>query len=163
MRTARLLFLAALVVGCTRDKHDAPNTASMYPSDSAGGARENRPGGSNRGSELEAPRLIPAMRNQLGLMTGDSEAVNSDNLIAYKNLAGDLINSMAIDLNRAGYTDSGSFKALSDSVLDDLGGRAGPVVKLDRSNLNQHTSRMRRLITLYQDAMRNAGDAGGRR
>ena len=89
--------------------------------------------------------------------------VNSDNLIAYKNLAGDLINSMAIDLNRAGYTDSGSFKALSDSVLDDLGGITGSEIKLDRSNLEQHTSRMKRLISLYQDAMRNAGDAGGRR
>lgn len=158
MKGARLLCLAALVFACARDKQGSDDRAAAHTSDSTNDAREGRPGSANRGSELDAPRLIPAMRNQLGLMTSDSGPANSDNLTAYKNLAGDLINSMASDLNRVGYADSGTFKALSDSVLNDLGGITGSEIRLDRSNLEQHTSRMKRLISLYQEAMRNAGD-----
>ena len=149
-----LLFLAmALVAGCSREK--AGNaSASVYTSDSDS-ARENGFVGTNSGSELEAPRLLPAIQNQLNLMAKGAQPVNADNLTAYKNMAGDLINSMIADIHRAGYADSGHFRALSDSALTDLGGGSGSPPTLDRSKLPQHIQRMRRLIALYQQAMRN--------
>src|ERR671921_2330351 len=115
---ARVLFLtvAALALACSREK--AGNaSASAYTSDSDSSAREDGVAGTNSGSELEAPRLIPAIQNQLNLMANGTQPPSTTNLTAYKNMAGDLINSMVADLYRAGYADSGSFKALADSVL----------------------------------------------
>jgi hypothetical protein len=114
--------------------------------------------GTNSGAELEAPRLIPATQNQLTLMANGTQPPNPDNLTAYKNLAGDLVNAMIADLYRAGYADSGNFKVLGDSVLSDLGGGAGTTSSLNRSHLPQHIDRMQRLIRQYQQTMRRAAD-----
>jgi hypothetical protein len=157
MRPVVLLLSAALCAACGREK--AGNaSASAYTSDADSSAREDGLSGTNSGAELEAPRLIPAIQNQLNLMAGGSQPPDPDNLTAYKNMAGDLINSMIADLYRAGYADSGNFKALSDSVLDDLGGGAGTSSRLNRSKLPQHVDRMQRLIRLYQQTMRKAAD-----
>ena len=157
MRRALILSAAALCIGCGREK--AGNaSASAYTSASDSSAREDGLAGTNSGSELEAPRLIPATQNQLNLMANGTQPPNPDNLTAYKNMAGDLINSMIADLYRAGYADSGNFRALGDSVLDDLGGGAGTTTRLDRSKLPQHVDRMQRLIRLYQQTMRKAAD-----
>jgi hypothetical protein len=142
MRQA-LLFLAALIcAGCTRDKAGSASAAA-YTSDS--------------GSELEAPRLIPAIQNQLNLMASGVQPTDPENRTAYRNLAGDVVNSMTADLHRAGLADSGDFRALRDSVMDDLGG-AESESKLDRPQLREHIARMRRLILMYQQGMRSAGD-----
>lgn len=157
MNRALLLLALALSVACSREK--AGNaSASAYTSDADSSAREDGVAGTNSGGELEAPRLIPAMQNQLNLMANGTQPPNPDNLTAYKNMAGDLINSMIADLYRAGYADSGNFRALGDSVLDDLGGGAGTSAKLDRSKLPQHVDRMQRLIRQYQQTMRTAAD-----
>jgi hypothetical protein len=154
MRPTLLLLMMALVAGCSREK--AGNaSASAYTSDSDSSAKENGFAGTNSGSELEAPRLLPAIQNQLNLMAKGAQPVNRDNLTAYKNMAGDLINSMIADVYRAGYADSGRFRALSDSVLNELGGGAGTEATLDRSKLPQHIQRMRRLLALYQQATQN--------
>jgi hypothetical protein len=155
MRRILFLLAMAIVAGCSRER--AGNaSASAYTSDSDSSAKENGLAGTNSGSELEAPRLLPAVQNQLNLMAKGAQPANADNLTAYKNMAGDLINSMIADVYRAGYADSGHFRALSDSVLNDLGGGAGTQATLDRSKLPQHIQRMRRLIALYQQATRNA-------
>lgn len=157
MRRVVLLLTLAFCVACGRDK--AGNTsASAYTSDSDSSAREDGLAGTNSGAELEAPRLIPATQNQLTLMANGTQPPNPDNLTAYKNLAGDLINSMVADLYRAGYADSGNFKSLGDSVLADLGGGAGTPTSLDQSQLPQHVDRMQRLIRMYQQTMRKAAD-----
>ncbi len=157
MNRALLLLAIALSVACSREK--AGNaSASAYTSDADSSAREDGVAGTNSGGELEAPRLIPAMQNQLNLMANGTQPPNPDNLTAYKNMAGDLINSMIADLYRAGYADSGNFRALGDSVLDDLGGGAGTSAKLDRSKLPQHVDRMQRLIRQYQQTMRTAAE-----
>jgi hypothetical protein len=154
MKPPLLLLAMALCVACSREK--AGNaSASAYTSDSDSTAREVGVAGTNSGSELQAPRLLPAIQNQLNLMAKGSQPVNPDNLTAYKNMAGDLINSMIADIYRAGYSDSGHFRALSDSILSDLGGGAGSPPTLDRSQLPQHIERMRRLIALYQQAVKN--------
>jgi hypothetical protein len=154
MRRTLFLLAMALVGACSRER--AGNaSASAYTSDSDSSAKEDGLAGTNSGAELEAPRLLPAIQNQLNLMAKGAQPTNPDNLTAYKNMAGDLINSMIADVYRAGYADTGHFRALSDSVLNDLGGGAGTTATLDRSKLPQHIQRMRRLITLYQQAVRN--------
>jgi hypothetical protein len=155
----KLGLLLTVVVGAACSREKAGNaSASAYTSDSDSSAREEGMAGTNSGAELEAPRLIPAVQNQLTLMSRGAELPSSDNLTAYKNMAGDLINSMIADLQRAGYADSGSFRALSDSALSELGGGAGTSAQLDRSKLPQHVDRMQRLIRLYQQTMRKAAD-----
>jgi hypothetical protein len=148
---------AVVFVACEREK--AGNaSASAYTADADTSARDDRLSGTHTGAELEAPRLIPAIQNQLNLMANGSQPPDPDNLTAYKNMAGDLISSMIADLYRAGYADSGNFKALSDSVLDELGGGAGTPSRLGRSKLPQHVDRMQRLIRIYQQTMRQAAE-----
>jgi len=158
-----VLFLLAVPFAACRNTPETGSrgtaSASPYTAD-AGSDRAERDDaleGTNAGTELEAPRLIPALKNQLGLMSQGS-ATNEDNLLAYKNLAQDVINSMVADLHRAGYTDTGSFRALKDSVLDDIGGGAASGPDLERSDLPEHVERMQRLIEMYQTAMRSAAD-----
>jgi hypothetical protein len=62
---------------------------------------------------------------------------------------------MQADLYRVGFADSGQFKALSDSVLTDIGGgTAGP----EPSRVKEHVARMRRLLELYQQTMKGAAN-----
>lgn len=157
MRRAVWILVAVLCSACSRENRGNAS-ASAYTADADSSAREDGLAGTNSGAELEAPRLIPAIQNQLTLMSNGSQPPNPDNLTAYKNMAGDLINSMTADLYRAGYADSGNFKSLADSVLNDLGGGAGTTSSLDRSRLPQHVDRMQRLIRVYQQTMRTAGD-----
>jgi hypothetical protein len=152
-----LILMAILSLACNRER--AGNaSASAYTADADSSAREDGVAGTNSGAELEAPRLIPAIQNQLTLMSNGTQPPNPDNLTAYKNMSGDLINSMVADLYRAGYADSGNFKELADSVLNDLGGGAGTSSELDRSQLPQHVDRMQRLIRRYQQTMRTAAE-----
>jgi hypothetical protein len=157
MQRTLLVLALCLSFACSREK--AGNaSASAYTSDADSSAREDGMSGTNSGAELEAPRLIPAVQNQLTLMSNGTQPPNPDNFTAYKNMSGDLINSMIADLYRAGYADSGNFRALGDSVLNDLGGGAGTPAKLDRSRLPQHIDRMQRLIRQYQLTMRTAAE-----
>jgi hypothetical protein len=91
-------------------------------------------------------------------MAAGERPTDRENLTAYKNLAGDVVNSMAADLSRVGLADSGAFGALRDSVMEDLGGGAGTESTLDPSKVREHVSHMRRLISMYQQAIRTAGD-----
>jgi hypothetical protein len=161
MRPAHLLLPTFLLIACG----DTPETgargtassSSPYTADSENRAREDGMEGTTSGAELEAPRLIPAVKNQLELMSGGSR-LNSDNMTAYKNLAGDLVTSMQADLQRVGHTDSGRFKALSDSIMDDIGGGTGTTSGPDAAQVPQHVGRMRALIDLYQQTMRGAAN-----
>lgn len=157
----QLLFLAIIPFAACRNAPESgsrgPSSASPYTADADADSsvRDNALEGTNSGTELEAPRLVPALRNQLALMNRGA-AVNEDNFVAYKNLAQDVINSMVADMHRAGYSDTGSFKALKDSVLEEIGGGSSSGPDLDRSQLPQHVQRMQRLIEVYQRAMRSA-------
>jgi hypothetical protein len=157
MKRILMILVAGMCLACSRE--EAGNaSASAYTSDADSVAREDGLEGTNSGAELEAPRLIPATQNQLTLMSNGTQPPNPDNLTAYKNMAGDLVNSMIADLYRAGYADSGNFRELADSVLEDLGGGAGTAASLERSQLPQHVDRMQRLIRLYQTTMRQAAE-----
>lgn len=159
----QLLLLAVIVFSACRSTPETgsrgTSSTSPYTADANAdsSARDDAVEGTNSGTELEAPRLVPALRNQLALMSRGSE-VNEDNFVSYKNLAQDVINSMVADMHRAGYSDTGSFKALRDSVLEEIGGGAASGPDLDQSQLPQHVQRMQRLIEVYQRAMRSAAD-----
>lgn len=156
-----LLSVIAVSLACRETPETGARgaaSASPYTADADAdtSARDDAIEGTNSGTELEAPRLIPALKNQLGLMRRGS-AVNEDNLLAYKNLAQDVINSMVADMYRAGYSDTGSFRALKDSVLEEIGGGGGGSgPDLERSEVPRHVQRMERLVDLYQQAMRSA-------
>lgn len=161
MRPAQFLALAFILSACGRETPETgarrTASASPYTADSEARAREDGLEGTNSGAELEAPRLIPALKNQLELMSRDSQ-INKENLNAYRNLASDLITSMQADLYRVGFADSGRFRALSDSALDDLGGGTERVGDPGTSKVNEHVARMRRLLGLYQQTMRSAAN-----
>ena len=154
------LILTALLTACRETPETGTRgtaSASPYTADSENRAREDGLDGTNSGAELEAPRLIPAVKNQLELMAGGSQ-VSRENMTAYKNLAGDLVTSIKADLNRVGHADSGQFRALSDSVMDDIGGGTGTAAGPEPSQVPQHVARMRKLIELYQQTMRSAAN-----
>lgn len=159
----QLLLLAVIAFAACRSTPETgssgTSSASPYTADADADSspRDDALEGTNSGTELEAPRLIPALRNQLALMSRGSE-VNEDNFVSYKNLAQDVTTSMVADMHRAGYSDTGSFKALKDSVLEEIGGGASSGPDLDRDQLPQHVQRMQRLIEGYQRAMRRAAD-----
>ncbi len=161
MRRVQFLVLALILSACGRESPETgargAASASPYTADSENGAREDGLEGTNSGSELEAPRLIPALRNQLELMSSGSQT-STENLTAYKNLASDLVTSMQADLYRVGFADSGQFRALSDSVLDDIGGGTGTAAGPEPSEVKQHVARMRRLLELYQQTMKGAAN-----
>lgn len=161
MRSLQKILLPTLLLIACREAPEtgARGTASSspYTADSENRAREDGLDGTNSGAELEAPRLLPAVKNQLDLM-GSGSQVNRENMTAYKNLAGDLVNSMQADLYRVGFTDAGQFRALSDSVMDDIGGGTGTTTGPEPSQVPQHVARMRTLIELYQQTMKGAAN-----
>ena len=161
MRPVQFLALALVLSACGRESPETgargTASASPYTADSQSRAREDGLEGTSSGTELEAPRLIPAVRNQLELMSRDSQ-INRENLTAYRNLASDLVGSMEADLHRVNFVDSGQFRALSDSVLDDLGGGTGTAAGPEPSEVKEHVARMRRLLHLYQQTMKGAAN-----
>ncbi len=161
MTPVQLFVLALILSACGRDTPETgargAASASPYTADSKDRAREDGLDGTNSGSELEAPRLIPAVRNQLDLMSSGSPT-STENMTAYKNMASDLLTSMQADLYRVGFADSGQFRALSDSVLSDVGGGTGTADGLQPSEIKQHVARMRRLLDLYQQTMKGAAN-----
>ena len=155
------MLLAVPFSACGRDNPETGErgtaSASPYTAGSDRAAREDGLEGTNSGTELEAPRLIPALRNQLDLMSSGAR-VPGENLAAYKNLAQDVMSAMVADLHRVGLPDTGRFADLQDSVLNDIGGGSSSPPDLQRSEVPQHVSRMRRLLELYQQSMRNEAD-----
>ncbi|HWN19347.1 MAG TPA: hypothetical protein VNO19_10575 [Gemmatimonadales bacterium] len=162
MRPVQLFALAFILSACGRETPETgargTASASPYTADSKDRAREDGLEGTNSGSELEAPRLIPAVRNQLDLMSSGSPT-STENVTAYKNLVSDLVTSMQADLYRVGFADSGQFRALTDSVLDDLGGGSGTSATGPApSQMKQHVARVRRLLDSYQQTMKGAAN-----
>ena len=161
MRASHFLLVALSLSACNRESPETGTrgtaSASPYTADSENRAREDGLDGTTSGAELEAPRLIPAVKNQVELMASGSD-ISRENLTGYRNLVSDLVTSMQADLLRVGLADSGQFKSLSDSVVEDLGGGTGTVNGPERSQVPAHVSRMRRLIDVYQETMRGAAD-----
>jgi hypothetical protein len=104
--------------------------------------------------EFEAPPLIPAMRAHLEQITRPEARKDPSAITSYRGAASHLIDAMKADLARVGLADTGAFKLLSDSVLNDPGGGTGLAHPRDVERLSVNTDRIRRLITLYEGWMR---------
>src|SRR5918999_5041885 len=136
-----MVMLVTAPLACGRDNPETGQrdtaSASPYTAGSERAAREDGLEGTTSGTELEAPRLIPALRNQLDLMSSGAR-VPGENLTAYKNLAQDVVNAMVADLHRVGLPDTGRFGELQDSVLNEIGGGSSSAPDLERSEVPQH-------------------------
>jgi hypothetical protein len=151
---AMLLLIGLTLPACRERVPETGRTASAYTTggDSAVGADLH---GTAAGVEYEAPRLIPGMRAQLEQYASPNRPVTDSDVASYKNTAGTLIDAMQADLTRVGLADSGAFKALSDSVLNELGGGTGVPHRMAGERLSQNVARMQRLIGVYEQWMRN--------
>ena len=105
--------------------------------------------------EYDAPRLVPAIRAQISQLQ-DSGQATPENLTAFRNGVGTLVNAMQADLNRVGVTDSGAFRSLGDSVMREFGGGPGSPPDLDPQDARGAIAQVERLITLYEERMRAA-------
>jgi hypothetical protein len=156
MRPLPLILLCLLFLGCRARPEDTGRTPSTDTVELADTARPAaQPTAAAHGAvEFEAPPLIPAMQAQLEQVSKPEKRQDPSSLTSYKGAAGRLIDAMKADLMRVGLADSGAFRLLSDSVLNDLGGGTGVVSPPSPQKMSANTDRMRRLVTLYESWMR---------
>jgi hypothetical protein len=158
---ATLLALAAigLGLGCSSDRPQGnpEGTASIYTAERGGDTTHAREQ-THQSSELEAPEQLAGFRPQLERMArAPLDSVN-ENLPAYRQQLAHVVDAMQADLTRAGQADTGDFRSLPDSVLNQLGGgAAGAPGKMTESERRDHVARVRRLIGLYQRMMGASG------
>lgn len=111
------------------------------------------------GIELQAKPLIPAMQNQLQQLATQPPDRVRENLTAHKHQLADLVTAMRADLTRTEQGPPPGFLALADSALEDIGGGTGLAdgIREDFSpeQLDEHLARVRRLIGMYEQAIRS--------
>jgi hypothetical protein len=155
MRSLHPLLFCLLVLGCRARTAETARVPSGDTVELADTGQEGRPVGAAHGAvEFEAPPLIPAMRAQLDQVARPEMRQDPSSITSYRGAASRLIDAMEADLARVGLADSGAFKFLSDSVLNDLGGGTGLADPPNPQRLSGDTDRMRRLIALYESWMR---------
>ncbi len=149
------LILGLLFLGCRTEPVDTGRARSADTIDPSHSGQAGQPVGAAHGKvEFEAPPLIPAMRAQLDQVIRPEARQDPSGITSYRGAASRLIGAMEADLARVGLADSGAFKLLSDSVLNDLGGGTGLANPPDPQRLSVDTDRLRRLIALYESWMR---------
>jgi hypothetical protein len=150
MHRVALLSLLTLALACRESRSGAPESGTPDVAMRPGGAQVTD---SEPGIEYEAPRLVPAIRAQIGQLREGGPA-SEENLTALRNGVGALVDAMQTDLNRVGVTDTGAFRALADSVLRTFGGGAGSPSDLSQEDARPATAQVERLIGLYEERMR---------
>jgi hypothetical protein len=141
-----------LVLACRDSRSGGPETGTPGVAARAGSAELE---GSEAGVEYEAPRLVPAIRAQITRL-GEPDGVSEENLTAFRNGVGTMVNAMQADLNRVGVTDTGAFRALGDSVMRAFGGGPGSPADLKPEESRPAIAQVERLIGLYEERMRAA-------
>jgi hypothetical protein len=158
MRPLPPFLICLLLLGCRARPEEtarAPSRDTVEWADTGGPA--GQPVGAARGAvEFEAPPLIPAMRAQLDQLARPEARHDPTSLSSYSGAASRLVDAMEADLVRVGLADTGAFKLLSDSVVNDLGGGTGLADPPSAERLSVDTDRVRRLIALYENWMRQA-------
>jgi len=149
-RSFRWLFLILALVACRRPVSDRDHTRRADVANRTGSAELSD---SEPGVEYEAPRLIPGVRAQMATIANPSGRT-VENLTAFKNGFGTLVNAMETDLNRIGVTDTGEFWSRSDSLMREIGSGAGEVVELPPEKVDQVLPKVEQLLAMYQERMR---------
>jgi hypothetical protein len=148
-RSARWLALL-LALACRESRSGVPETGTPDVAARTGSAEIED---DEAGVEFEAPRLIPGIRAQISLLR-EPQVATEENLTAFRNGVGTLVNAMNADLNRVGVTDSGYFRELGDSVMLEFGGGPGSPPTMDVEEARPATAQVERLIELYEKRMR---------
>jgi hypothetical protein len=152
MRPAAIWLTLILVLACRESRSGVPETGTPDVATRTGSAELED---SEPGVEYEAPRLSPGIRAQIAQLQ-DPQGATQENLTAFRNGVGTLVNAMRADLNRVGATDIGSFSALGDSVMREFGGGAGSPADLKAEEARPAIAQVERLIGLYEERMRAA-------
>jgi hypothetical protein len=151
-RSIGWLFLILALVACRRAVSDRDQTRRPDVANHTGSAELSD---SEPGVEFEAPRLIPGIRAQMATIKEPSGRTE-ENLTAFKNGVGTLVNAMETDLNRVGVTDTGEFWVRSDSLMREFGSGAGDVAALPPEKVDQVLPQVEQLMAMYQERMRAA-------
>ena len=148
-RTLRLTAAVLAFANCRDAGQEIRETGSpgAVATDSAAGS-------ANMGLELDAARLIPGVRAQITEI--EDPQGSAANLPAFKAGVSSLVNAMLADLNRSGTIDSGGFRALSDSVMRDIGGGASEPPDMSLEDARRLAPRVEQLISVYEERMRGA-------
>jgi hypothetical protein len=151
MRTLLPLLGATLLASaCSQRPGNPEHTASAYTSTDTNRAQARE--GTPTGTQLEAPPKISGILTALDHLSRQSLKEFNANVTAHKNQLTGTVASMRSDLARLGQADTGTFKALADSVTEDLGGGTGEAKHLTEPERKAHIARVRRLIEMYQKA-----------
>ncbi len=147
MDRALILVAAALVfAGCGEGRNEVRETGNAGAGPAAADSLQ-------AGLELNAARLIPGIRAQITEI--EDPQGSAANLPAFKAGVASLVNAMLADLNRSGTVDSGGFRALSDSVMREIGGGASET-DLSVEEARRIAPRVKQLIAVYEERMRKA-------
>ncbi len=154
-RSIGWLVVLMVLAGCRQNRSEAGRADQPAVTAGAGGAGfQDR----EAGIEFEAPRLIPAVRARI-TETADRNDTTEENFTAFRNGVGALVGGMRNDLHHAGAMDDGTFGALSDSIMGELGGSAGDdVVTISPGAGLAAAPRVERLIRLYEERMRTVAN-----
>ena len=149
-RSVWWLPLLLVLAGCRETGSEGDRTRLPDVGARAGSAElEDR----EAGVEFEAPRLIPAIRAQIGEIETPNGATEG-NITAFRNGTAVLASAMEADLNRVGAMDAGEFRGLSDSVLREIGGGASDTPDISPEKARQAAAQVERLIRIYEERMR---------
>jgi hypothetical protein len=152
MRRAAPWLALVLAIACRESRSGMPETGQPDVAQRTGSAELED---DEARLEHDAPRLIPAIRAQIAQLQ-EPEGASEENLTAFRNGVGALVNAMQADLNRVGVTDTGTFRSLGDSVLRELGGGPGSPADLKPEEARPAAAQVERLIGLYEERMRAA-------
>jgi hypothetical protein len=148
----RAWLIVFLALACRESRSGVPETGQPDVAARTGSAELED---SEPGVEYEAPRLVPGIRAQMSQLQ-EPQGATEENLTAFRNGVGTLVNAMQADLNRLGVTDTGAFRALGDSVMRGFGGGAGSPADLKPEKVRPAIAQVERLIGLYEERMRSA-------
>lgn len=152
MSRAALWLVLALGLACRESRSGVPETGRPDVAFRTGSAEQED---SEAGVEFDAPRLIPAIRAQITQLQ-EPKSGGEENVTAFRNNVGTMVNAMQADLQRVGVTDSGYFRELGDSVLRELGGGPGSPAQAEPGEARALAGQVERLIGLYEERMRGA-------
>ena len=139
-----------IILACRESRSGVPETGTPDVAARTGSAELED---DEAGVEYEAPRLVPAIRAQISRLR-EPEGISEENLTAFRNGVGTMVNAMQADLNRVGVTDSGAFRSLGDSVMRAFGGGPGSPSNLKPEETRPAMAQVERLIGMYEERMR---------
>ena len=151
MHRAAVWLTLLLVLACReRSRSGVPETGTPDVAARTGSAELED---NEAGVEYEAPRMIPGIRAQISRLE-EADGASDENMTAFRNGIGALVNAMQADLNRVGVTDTGRFKTVGDSLMREFGGGPGTPPDMKPEEARAAIAQVERLIELYEERMR---------